>query len=105
MAAGKKPQKRSEEQISGRSADYQAIGAWLKDRRQEAGLGQLEVNRVLGKSNTFLYRVEHGQQRIDLLQFLDLARVLKLDPQITLKSLWQITRYGARERAQRGKRQ
>ncbi len=99
MAVGKKPHKRSGEQISGRSSEYQTIGAWLRRCREQAGLGQREVNRALEKSNTYLYRVETGQQRIDLLQFLELAQVLGLDQQLSLKDLWQIA--GIRIKAER----
>jgi len=89
MAAEKRPRKRTGEQISGRAADYQAIGAWLRERRVDAHKGQLELNREMGKSNTFMYRVEAGRQRIDLLQFLELARLLQLDRKTTITDLMQ----------------
>jgi len=41
----------------------------------------------MGKPEQFLVKVERGRQRIDLVEFLDLVRVLGLDPTMTLQEL------------------
>jgi transcriptional regulator with XRE-family HTH domain len=73
--------------IRSRAAEYQAIGEWLRKEREHAGLGQREVARALNQNQSFMWRVEHGQQRLDLLQFLDLSNVLKLDKKLTLEEI------------------
>ena len=70
--------------LPGRAADYARLGAWLRRQRLERGLGQKDVSRSIGKSEQFLNRVEAGTQRIDLVEFFDLARVLGLPPELTL---------------------
>ena len=81
------PQNTRIETIAPRTAEYQDIGAWIRKQREKAGLSQREVSRSLGKNQSFMYRVERGEQRIDLLQFFDLIQLLGLDKTLTLEAL------------------
>lgn len=73
--------------LDARMSEYYRLGQWLRTERLRAGLGQREVNRLLGASNSFMYRVENGRQRLDLVQFFDLARVIGIDPSTSLKAM------------------
>ncbi len=75
------------ETIAPRTAEYQNIGIWIRKHREKAGLGQREVSRRLGKNQSFMYRVERGEQRIDLLQFIDLIEILGIDKSQSLATL------------------
>jgi transcriptional regulator with XRE-family HTH domain len=81
------PQNTRIETIAPRTAEYQDIGAWIRKQREKAGLSQREVSRSLGKNQSFMYRVERGEQRIDLLQFFDLIELLSVDKTASIDSI------------------
>lgn len=62
------------------SADYAGARAVLLRARRRAGLSQRALAQALGKANSHVTRIERGQRRIDLLEFLAMARVLGCDP-------------------------
>lgn len=68
-------------------AEYYRLGQWLRSERLKSGLGQREVNRMLGKPVSFLYRVEHGLQRIDVIEFLDLVEAMGVTTGLTLDQI------------------
>lgn len=58
--------------------EYERLGRWIRTHRESAGLSQRALSRRLGKSEQFLHKVEHGRQRIDLVEFLDLCLALQI---------------------------
>ena len=86
----KKAPKERAKTLNARMSEYYRLGQWLRAERLKAGIGVRELTRILGSSSSFVYRVENGQQRVDLLEFLDLAEALNLDPAMTLKFLRQV---------------
>lgn len=52
----------------------------LKEARIQSGLAQKRISERLGKSRGYLYKVESGQRRIDLVEFVQLCRAMELDP-------------------------
>lgn len=52
----------------------------LRSRRQELGLSQQVLAERLGLHKQFISRVELGERRLDVVEFVDLARALELDP-------------------------
>lgn len=52
----------------------------LVSRRVEAGLTQMELARRLGQYQSFVARLESGQRRVDVVEFLQLSEVLQFDP-------------------------
>lgn len=52
----------------------------LISRRMEAGLTQMELARRLGQYQSFVARLESGQRRVDVVEFLQLSEVLQFDP-------------------------
>lgn len=57
--------------------DHNEIVARLKSARIEAGLGQVEVAEKLGRTQSYLSKIESGQRRFDVLQLKELAKIYK----------------------------
>lgn len=57
--------------------DHNAIVERLKKARLEVGLGQIEVAQKLGKTQSYLSKIESGQRRFDVLQLKEFAKLYK----------------------------
>lgn len=53
--------------------DHNAIVERLKKARAEAGLGQIEVAKKIGKTQSYISKIESGQRRFDVLQLKEFA--------------------------------
>jgi len=49
----------------------------LKKARIKAGLDQIVVAKLLGKSQSYISKIESGQRRIDIFQLRNLAKIYK----------------------------
>jgi transcriptional regulator with XRE-family HTH domain len=45
-----------------------------------AGLTQRQLASKLKRSNSFVWKIEAGERRVDLLEFVEIARCLNQDP-------------------------
>ena len=52
----------------------------LTEARQVSGLTQAQLAEKVGKDQTFLSIIERGQRRVDVLEFVALARAMGVDP-------------------------
>jgi len=52
----------------------------LVEKRQAAGLSQAEFASRLGRPQAFISRVESGQRRLDVFEFVEVAKALDVDP-------------------------
>ncbi len=52
----------------------------LTEARRASGLTQAQLAERVGKDQTFISIVERGQRRVDVLEFVALARAMKADP-------------------------
>lgn len=59
------------------SKDHKYTVEQLKKARQEAGLDQAEVAKLLGKTKSHVSKVEAGQRRIDIVALKEFARFYK----------------------------
>lgn len=59
----------------------------LVDARRKAGLTQAELAARLGKDQTFISIIERGQRRVDVLEFIALARALDISPTKTFEAV------------------
>jgi len=55
--------------------DHNAIVERLKTARLESGLVQVEVAKKLGKTQSYLSKIESGQRRFDVLQLKEFAKL------------------------------
>ena len=61
------------------TARHRALIAFLTQKRKDAGLSQSELAKALGEYQSFVARMESGQRRIDVVEYENLARILKFD--------------------------
>lgn len=52
----------------------------LRDARKRASLKQVEVAAMLGKPQSYIAKVENGERRLDLIETIQLCKVVGLDP-------------------------
>ena len=52
----------------------------LIDAREALNLNQTELAAKVGRTQSFVSNYERGQRRVDVAEFILLARALKLDP-------------------------
>ena len=57
--------------------DHNVIAERLIKARLESGLGQVEVAERLGKTQSYLSKIESGQRRFDVLQLKEFAKIYK----------------------------
>ncbi|TPL96417.1 helix-turn-helix transcriptional regulator [Mesorhizobium sp. B2-3-11] len=54
--------------------------ALLVEARKEAGITQVELGRRLGWRQTFVSKFELGERRLDVAEFVSVARAIGADP-------------------------
>jgi len=69
---------------------HRALIALLIAKRESAGLTQTELAAKLGEYQSFVARLESGQRRVDVVEFLELADLLGFDPHEALDRLSRI---------------
>lgn len=57
----------------------------LVEAREQAGLLQEEVAKKLGRTQSYVSKLESGQRRIDIVQIKELAKLYKKDPEDLIK--------------------
>jgi ribosome-binding protein aMBF1 (putative translation factor) len=61
----------------------------LVNARKKAGLSQQELASRLKTSQTVIARIESGERRVDVVEFIDLGRALRINPHDVLDELLQ----------------
>ena len=69
------------------SARHKALISLLIAKREAAGMTQTELAEKLGEYQSFVARLESGQRRVDMVEFLELARHLNFDPVKAFKTV------------------
>jgi ribosome-binding protein aMBF1 (putative translation factor) len=59
-----------------RSAKHRALIAAIVAARHAAGLTQRQLAAKLKRSNSFVWKIEAGERQINVLEFIEIARVL-----------------------------
>jgi transcriptional regulator with XRE-family HTH domain len=67
-------------QKSLRSVEYARLVEMLVALRHAAGVRQQKLGVKLGKPQSFVAKYEGGERRIDLIEFIAIARALGADP-------------------------
>lgn len=62
------------------SDENKALVAVLVKARKAADISQTELADRLNKRQQFVSRIESGERRVDLLEFVMIARALKIEP-------------------------
>ena len=67
-------------QKSLKSAEYARLIATLVAVRKDAGVRQQALAKKLGRPQSFIAKYEGGERRIDVVEFIAIARALGADP-------------------------
>lgn len=69
---------------------HEALIAFLVQKRREAGLTQVELASRINVYQSFIARVESGQRRVDVVEFMKLGEVLGFDPSAAIRKLMEV---------------
>jgi len=61
------------------SNQYDRFRSLLVVARKNRGLTQVELARLLERPQSFVSKVERGERRLDVVEFLEVARALEID--------------------------
>jgi len=67
------------------SQDHKYLVERLKKARAEAGLEQNEVAKLLGKTQSYVSKIESGQRRVDIVQLRKFAKIYGRDIKFFIK--------------------
>jgi transcriptional regulator with XRE-family HTH domain len=74
-------------QKSLKSSEYARMVEILVAVRHEAGIRQRELAKRLGRPQSFVAKYEGGERRIDVVEFIAIARALNADPMRMFRDL------------------
>lgn len=77
-AANSWPRRRMRKSL--KSPEYERLIALLVATRHEADIRQQTLAKALGRPQSFIAKYEGGERRIDLVEFIAIARALGADP-------------------------
>lgn len=66
---------------------YRNLLNLLRERREALGLRQIDVEERLGAYKSFIFKVECGERRIDVVELADLCKVYRLKLPKILKAI------------------
>ena len=69
------------------SKRHQTLIALLIEKREAKGMTQADVAKKLGQYQSFVARIESGQRRVDVIEYLELAEVIGFDPNRVISAL------------------
>jgi transcriptional regulator with XRE-family HTH domain len=70
-----------------RSPRHEALRLLLAKERKAAGLTQADVAAKLGRYQSYVAMIEAGQRRVDVVEFLELAKAIGFSPQSAIRKL------------------
>lgn len=69
------------------SERYERFRVLLVEARQARNLTQADVARRIRRPQSFVSKYERGERRLDVVEFLEVAAVLGIDPPTLLRKL------------------
>jgi len=61
------------------SKEHKFLVDQLKKAREEAGFDQKKVAKLLGKTQSYISKIESGQRRLDIIQLKGFAKIYRKD--------------------------
>jgi transcriptional regulator with XRE-family HTH domain len=68
-----------------RSAGHRALIATIVEARDAAGLSQRKFASKLKRSNSFIWKFEAGERQLKVLEFIEIAKALDIEPDELLR--------------------
>jgi transcriptional regulator with XRE-family HTH domain len=84
-----------------RSPEQARLVALLIETRRRAGLTQAAVAERLGRPQSFVSKYEKGERRLDVIEFVALARALDINPQALFASFLSMLPQGSDDHRRR----
>jgi transcriptional regulator with XRE-family HTH domain len=69
------------------TAASDALAAGVVELRRRAGFNQRQLAAAVGREQSFIGRIETGQRRIDLVEWVVICRACKVDPETEIARL------------------
>ncbi|WP_129543269.1 helix-turn-helix domain-containing protein [Serratia sp. 1D1416] len=63
------------------SPEMQALLSWLRETRESQGLSMREMGERIGRPHSFIQKVEVGERRLDVVEFIWYCEALGVQPQ------------------------
>jgi transcriptional regulator with XRE-family HTH domain len=64
-----------------RTSSHKKLIALLKEQRRKAGMSQKQVSELIGWPQSHFSKMETGERRLDVIEFIQICKALKADPQ------------------------
>jgi transcriptional regulator with XRE-family HTH domain len=64
--------------------EYQMLIALLREVRKELGVTQIDLGQRLDNTQTFVSKVERGDRRLDVVEFVEFCEAMGATPQTVL---------------------
>jgi transcriptional regulator with XRE-family HTH domain len=71
--------------------EYEIFRRCMIEARKEARLTQASLAEFLNKPQSFVAKYENGERRLDVIEFLQVVRVMGVDPCDVLKKIEQLS--------------
>lgn len=71
--------------------EMQALTKWLKQERESQQLTMRALAERMGKPHSYVQKVEQGERRLDVVEYVWYCRSLKIDPKMGLMLIDQTT--------------
>ena len=66
---------------------YVRFREMMIEMRKQAGLTQADIAGNLGKPQSYVSKYENGERRLDVIEFLEIANAIGIDPSTAMKKL------------------
>lgn len=66
---------------------YDVLTRYLVDARIVACVTQSELAKRLGRPQSFISKIESGDRRLDVIEFLQITTALKVDPEPIIRAV------------------
>jgi transcriptional regulator with XRE-family HTH domain len=63
-----------------RSAQHKALLGAIVEARNATGMSQREFAKKLRRTNNFVWRIEAGERKVDVLEFIEIAKAAGVAP-------------------------
>jgi transcriptional regulator with XRE-family HTH domain len=70
-----------------RSDAHNQLRDALLETRRKRGLTQVEIAALLNKPQSFVSKYESGERRLDVIEFLEVCKALKVNPATIIQQL------------------
>ncbi len=78
---------RIEYMVSIYSDEYQIVIKALREARIAKGVTQENLAQALDRPQSFIAKVENGERRLDVVEFVHIAHLLSLEPSVLIKRI------------------